>query len=293
MLKKMKTTYTRNHVKGLSFGGFHRVSYMEWDAQNDAEDTMVCVHGVTRNAHDFDFAAARLSKTRRIICPDVVGRGESDHLVDSDGYDYLQYNSDMNVLLSRLDVPKVDWLGTSMGGIIGMIMASMPQTPIRRLILNDIGPFIARDSLTKIGEYIGRSGEFRNQKEVRQYLQTNYAEFYPMTDDDWDEMVEHSCKRTSQGRYKLKMDPGVGVSFRDRISLFDVDMWDTWDNIQCPVLILRGAESSFFTKETADKMLTRGPNATLVELENSGHTPTLRNDDQVDVIENWLNETEA
>lgn len=289
MLKSNTHTATRHFVKGLSFNGFHRISYLEWGAEND--NTMVCVHGVSRNAHDFDVLAKRLSPSNRVICPDVVGRGHSDHLINADGYDYLQYNADMNVLLGRIGPQKVDWLGTSMGGIIGMVFASLPQTPIKRLIVNDIGPFIARDNLTTIGEYIGRSGEFRNLAEVETYLREIYAEFHPMSDQDWADMAEHSSKRTSRGTYRMRMDAGVGDSFRNRISLFDVDMWDTWDNIQCPVLILRGENSSFFARETAEEMLTRGPKSTLIEFPHAGHTPSLRGQEQIDAIVNWLDET--
>lgn len=291
MLKTNTETYTQKVVKGLSFHGFHRINYLEWGEDNAMNNTMVCVHGVTRNAHDFDYFAQKMCKEYRVICPDIVGRGESDHLVSSDGYDYLQYNSDMNVLLARLEEPKVDWLGTSMGGIIGMVLASLPQTPIRRLILNDIGPFISRESLTKIGDYIGRSGEFRNLKSIEEYLRGIYQEFKPMSDEDWTDMAKRSSRRTQTGKYRMRMDPGVGDAFRDRISLFDVDMWETWDQIQVPVLILRGKDSSFFHESVAQEMLTRGPNATLVEFEDCGHTPTLRGDEQVDAIADWLKNT--
>lgn len=292
MLKKNTQTFTQNHVKGLSFHGFHRISYTEWGHGNGEDNTVVCVHGVTRNGRDFDYLAAKLADRHRVICPDVVGRGESDHLIDPDGYDYLQYNADMNVLLARLNAPKVDWVGTSMGGIIGMVFASLPQSPVRRLVLNDIGPYISRESLLPIGEYIGRAGEFKTRKLVEDYLREIYSDFHPMSEEDWEHITEHAIKRTRKGTYTLKLDPGVGESFRDRISLFDVDMWGTWDQITCPVLILRGKESKFFKEETAQEMLSRGPNATLVEFDHAGHTPTLRNDEQADVIKNWLDETE-
>ncbi|GHA60739.1 alpha/beta hydrolase [Amylibacter ulvae] len=291
MLKTNTQTYVQDHVMGLNFNGFHRIKYLDWGNHDDGADTLVCVHGVTRNGHDFDNLAERLCKKYRVICPDVVGRGESDHLINGEGYDYLQYNADMNVLLARLNAPKVDWLGTSMGGIIGMVLASLPQTPIRRLILNDIGPEIRRDSLVEIGEYIGRSGEFRNRKDLENYMRKIYAEFHPMSDDDWAHMVEHASVRTRTGKYRLRMDPAIGDAFRSQISLFDLDMWDTWEKIQCPVLILRGENSKFFSKDTAEKMLERHPNASLVEFADAGHTPTLRNKEQMDVIEKWLKDT--
>lgn len=293
MLKKIKTEFKENHVKGLSFQGFHRVHYTEWGEDRNGENSVVCVHGVSRNGRDFDYLARKMKDEYRLICPDMVGRGKSDHLKASEGYDYLQYNADMNVLLARLNVPKVDWIGTSMGGIIGMVFAAQSQTPIRRLILNDIGPFIKRDRLNEIGEYIGRSGEFRTQKLAEAYLREAYSEFGPMSDEDWAEMVEHSTYRTRKGLYRMRLDPGVGDSFRERISLFDVNMWDSWDNILCPVLILRGKDSTFFARETAEEMLSRGPQATLVEFDGCGHTPTLRDDAQCEVVMNWLKDTET
>lgn len=290
--KQSIKAYTTHHFLGLGFHGFHRVHYMEWGppVKGTRKETLVCVHGVTRNAHDFDYFSERMCDKYRVICPDVVGRGESDHLPEHQGYDYLQYNADMNALLARLNETEVDWLGSSMGGIIGMVLASVSQSPIRRLIINDIGPDISRDALTRIGDYIGRSGDFETKEDAEKYLRGIYAEFGPMSKDDWQQMVHYSTRRTKTGKIRLKMDPAVGDAFRDDISLFDVDMWDTWEKITCPVLILRGKNSSFLSEDTAQKMLTCGPDATLVEFDDVGHTPTLRNEEQVSIIRNWMAE---
>jgi len=198
----------------------------------------------------------------------------------------------MNALLARIGKPKVDWLGTSMGGIIGMVFASLPQTPIKRLILNDIGPEISRGSLSDIGEYIGLAPDFRSLEKLETYIRKIYAEFHPMSDDDWSEMAKNASVRTKTGKFRLRMDPAIGDAFRESIPLFDIDMWDTWERIHCPVLILRGKESSFFTKEVADKMVEINPEAQLVEFEGAGHTPTLRSDEQVKVIQDWLAKTD-
>ncbi|MEO0342064.1 MAG: alpha/beta hydrolase [Pseudomonadota bacterium] len=282
--------YSKHFVLGLGFHGFHRINYLEWGApkKHQRKDTLICVHGVSRNARDFDFLAQSVCDRYRVVCPDVVGRGDSDHLLSHDGYTYLQYNADMNALLSRLNVTGVDWIGTSMGGIIGMVLAAAHQSPIRRLVINDVGPYIDRESLVKIGEYIGRSGEFASRKDAEIYMREIYADFGPMDDEGWDHMVKYSTYRTATGSYRMKMDKGVGEAFRDQISMFDVDMWDVWERITCPVLILRGADSQFFDKSVAEKMLTCGPEAELVELEGSGHAPTLRSQEQVDVIAEWL-----
>ncbi len=283
--------YSKHYHLGLGFHGFHRINYLEWgDAKQFKHlETLFCVHGLTRNARDFDYLAERLCTQYRIVCPDVVGRGDSDH-VPEDGYNYLQYNSDMNALISRLGVTEVNWIGTSMGGIIGMVLASVAQSPIKRLVVNDIGPEVSREAQMSIAEYIGRSDDFASIDAVADHLRNIYREFAPMSDEDWQHMAHYSSRRTKQGVYRLKVDNRVGEAFRDSISYFNVDMWDTWERITCPVLVLRGKESSFLSEQTAERMLSCGPETTLIEFDNTGHTPTLRNDEQVNVIADWLND---
>jgi len=289
-LKQPAKAYSKHYHLGLGFHGFHRLNYLEWGQadENAKHETLVCVHGLTRNARDFDYFAGKMCDQYRVVCPDVVGRGDSDHLLDNESYNYLQYNADMNSLISRLGVTEVNWIGTSMGGIIGMVLAAVSQSPIRRLVINDIGPEVSRDALMSIAEYIGKSEEFASQQDVIEYLKKIYPEFAPMTDEDWAHMAKYSSKRTDHGTWRMKVDSRVGDAFRDSISYFNVDMWDTWDKITCPVLVLRGKNSSFLSEEVAAKMLTCGPETTIVEFEDTGHTPTLRNDEQVQVIADWL-----
>ncbi|MCJ8308890.1 MAG: alpha/beta hydrolase [Rhizobiaceae bacterium] len=288
--KKPAKAYSKHYHLGLGFHGFHRINYLEWgDAEQfKHQETLFCVHGLTRNARDFDYLAGKLCADYRIVCPDVVGRGDSDHIPE-DGYNYLQYNSDMNALISRLGVTEVNWIGTSMGGIIGMVLASVAQSPIKRLVVNDIGPEVSREAQMSIAEYIGRSDDFPSVEAVAKHLRNIYKEFAPMTDDDWMHMAHYSSRRTKTGTYRLKVDNRVGAVFRDSISYFNVDMWDTWERITCPVLVLRGKESSFLSEQTAERMLAYGPECTLIEFDDTGHTPTLRNDEQVSVVEDWLN----
>ncbi len=288
-----ENAYSRHYVLGLGFHGFHRISYLEWGASRSANTkrTLFCVHGLTRNARDFDFFAKAMCDRYRIVCPDVVGRGDSDHLISEEGYNYLQYNADMNAVLARLNVSEVDWIGTSMGGIIGMVLASVPQSPIRRLVVNDIGPEVSREALLSIAQYIGKSDTFETLNDVETHLRKIYSEFAPMSDDDWHQMAKYSSRRTRTGRWRLKVDSRVGDAYRDSITYFDVDMWETWEKITCPVLVLRGKNSSFLTEEVAEKMLSCGPSTTLVEFEDTGHTPTLRNDEQVQTIADWLDST--
>lgn len=288
--KRPANGYSRHYHLGLGFHGFHRINYLEWGDANQFkhQQTLFCVHGLTRNAHDFDFLAGKLCDEYRVVCPDVVGRGDSDHIDTADGYNYLQYNSDMNALIARLGVTELNWIGTSMGGIIGMVLASVPQSPVRRLVVNDIGPEVSREAQLSIAEYIGREDEFATLSDADTYFRTIYTEFAPMSDDDWAQMAKTSTRRTSRGTFRLKVDNRVGEAFRDSISYFNVDMWETWEKITCPVLVLRGKNSSFLSEETAEKMLTLGPETTLVEFDNTGHTPTLRNNEQVDVVKDWL-----
>jgi len=290
-IKQPAKAYSKHYVLGLGFNGFHRINYLEWGKEEEfhKQETLFCVHGLTRNARDFDFFAGSMCNKYRVVCPDVVGRGDSDHLLTADGYNYLQYNADMNALIARLGVTELNWIGTSMGGIIGMVLASVPQSPIRKLVVNDIGPEVSRDALMSIADYIGKSEEFKDQQEVEDYLRKIYPEFAPMTDADWAHMAKYSSRRTSRGTYRMKVDNHVGDAFRDSISYFNVDMWEIWERITCPVLVLRGKDSSFLSEETTEKMLACGPHTTVVEFESTGHTPTLRNKEQVKVISDWLN----
>jgi pimeloyl-ACP methyl ester carboxylesterase len=282
--------FTEHYYLGLGFHGFHRIHYLEWGNKENFknQETLVCVHGITRNSRDFDYLANKLSSDYRVLCPDVVGRGDSDHLASADGYNYLQYNADMNALIARTGSEQVNWIGTSMGGIIGMVLASMSQSPIRRLVINDIGPEVSRDALLSISENLSPKDDFGSLEEIEQYLRKIYHEFSPMSDEDWKHITEHSSRRTKQGKWRLKFDEGVGEAFRESITYLNVDMWDTWEKIKCPVLLLRGKNSSFLTEGIAKKMLDSGPETTLVEFDDTGHTPTLRNAKQVKVVSDWL-----
>jgi pimeloyl-ACP methyl ester carboxylesterase len=284
------TAYSKHFYLGLGFNGFHRIHYLEWGDEKKfkTQETLLCVHGITRNARDFDYLAGKLCKQYRVVCPDVVGRGDSDHLGSDDGYNYLQYNADMNALIARLGVTELNWIGTSMGGIIGMVLASLPQSPIRRLVINDIGPEVDRNVLMSLSQNMEAKEDFDSLEDVEAYLRVIYSEFAPMSDEDWTHITKHACRRTRQGKWRLKIDTFVGEAFRKSITFLNVDMWDAWEQISCPVLILRGKDSTFLTEEVAERMLSTGPKTTLVEFENTGHTPTLRNDEQVNVIADWL-----
>ena len=271
---------------GLSARGFHRVCYTEWGAIG-APRTVVCVHGLTRNGRDFDRLATVLSQRWRVICPDVVGRGRSDWLADPAGYGYPQYLADMTALIARLDVAGVEWVGTSMGGLIGMMLAAQPNSPIRRLVLNDVGPLIPKAAVERIATYVGLDPRFESIGELEAYLRKVHAPFGPLTDADWRHLSLQGYRRFEDGRFGLAYDPAIGHAFKNA-KLADVDLWPIWDAVTCPVLVLRGASSDLLLAETAAEMTRRGPKATVVEIADVGHAPALMSTEQIAVLRDWL-----
>ncbi len=279
---------------GLSAAGFHRVAYTQW-GRDDAARTVVCVHGLTRNGRDFDRLALALADRRRIACPDVVGRGRSDWLPVPALYGYPQYCADMAALVARLGVEQVDWVGTSMGGLIGMTLAAQPNSPIRRLVINDVGPFIAKAGLQRIADYVGKDPVFEDIAAVESYLRFVLMGFGRLSDACWREMAEHGARRRPDGRFGLAYDPGIAEAFKSQ-PMGDVDLWALWDRVQCPVLVLRGADLDLLSAETAQEMTRRGPGARagagagvrVVEFPHTGHAPALMSEDQIAVVRDFL-----
>jgi pimeloyl-ACP methyl ester carboxylesterase len=286
----------RSEYQGLGISGFHKVSYQDWENRSSSLFTrdkhlpLICVHGLTRNSHDFDKIAFHLSANRRVVCPDIVGRGQSDWIANSALYEYLQYNADMNALISRVNSHQIDWLGTSMGGLIGMMLAASANSPIRKLILNDVGPYIPYAALSKIGDYVGRSPEFEDLNEAEDYLRHIHQEFVPMTDDDWKEMTRTGVRELDNGKLALNYDPGIGDPVRAGLTGIDVNLWGLWEMIDCPVLVFRGENSKLLTPSIAERMQETGPKATLIEIPGAGHAPTLNIPSQIKMISDWLNE---
>jgi len=307
--------------QGCSPSGFHEVFYTEW-GDPKADRVIVCVHGLTRNGRDFDILAQRLvrglavaqaggetvsqtrswftnlwrrpeavTKTRdaasvRVICPDIAGRGRSEWLKDPANYGYPQYMSDMTALIARLGVPQVDWIGTSMGGLIGMFLAASPNTPIRSLVVNDVGPILPRSALLRIAEYVGRDDRFPNLAALEAHLRQIHASFGPLTDLQWRHLALHGHRFHADGRYGLAYDPGISVNVRAAVR--DWDFWASWDAITCPALVLRGKQSDLLSAETADLMSQRGPKAALASFDGIGHAPALMSSDQIETIATWL-----
>jgi pimeloyl-ACP methyl ester carboxylesterase len=266
--------------------GFHRLAYWEWPGPKAAR-TVLCVHGLTRNGRDFDALAEALSATCRVVCPDVAGRGKSEWLSDPADYGYSTYLADMAALIARLDVEEVDWVGTSMGGLIGMMLAAQPGAPIRRLVINDVGPLIAKEGLERIASYVGRDPSFRDLAALEAALRVVAASFGPLSDAQWRHLATHSTRSKPDGSLGLAYDPHIGDAFR-AAPPEDVDLWRSWDAIRCPTLLLRGAESDLLRRADAAAMTQRGPRAKLIELPGIGHAPALMAQDQIAAISDFL-----
>lgn len=278
---------TDHYYLGLSTEGFHRLYYRQWGSP-DSEHTLVCVHGLTRISHDFDVIAEYLSKGFRVVCPDVAGRGNSDWFGNRETYNIAQYCSDINALIAHLRADKIHYLGTSMGGIMGIFMAAMAHTPIQSLILNDIGPDIKRTELQNMGKYVGNAPIFENKKQLTEYFQEIYAGSCALlSEDELRRVLRYSTFKTNGG-YRLHYDPKIGEAFRKNYSSFNFDLWQYWEEIECPVMIIRGSESTFLDAETAEKMREGAEDARYVEIEGAGHTPLLRSEKEIKIVEKFL-----
>jgi pimeloyl-ACP methyl ester carboxylesterase len=274
-------------VRCASPRGLHRVAYLEWgDPEN--ERVLVCVHGMTRCARDFDALAAALSERYRVVCPDVAGRGDSEWLADPLLYQLPQYVADMVTLVARLDVETVHWVGTSMGALIGMVLAGLPNTPVGKLVLNDAGPVVTRVSLERIATYVGLAPAFPDMAAAEQYVRAVNATFGPHTDAEWRFLTEVAVRGNADGTLRMHYDPKLAELFRVHMPEKDLEFWPQWDAIRCPALVLRGAQSDLLTPETCAQMKQRGPKAQVVEIAGVGHAPTLMHDDQIRMVRDFL-----
>ena len=277
----------RRRVQCASPSGLHWMSYLEWGA-HDNPRTVVCVHGLTRCARDFDFLAKALASDFRVICPDVAGRGESGWLRNPMEYAVPTYVADMVSLVARLDVESVDWVGTSLGGLIGMAYAAQADSPIRRIVMNDDGPVLTSAALDRIGAYVGKAPRFSSITAAENYVRTVSAPFGPHSDAQWRFLTEHVVRSEPDGTLRMHYDPAIAVPFAARKAGEDVNLWPLYDMLRCPTLLLRGAESDLLTAETARAMGGRGPKARCVEFAGVGHAPTLIQPDQIGAVKEFL-----
>ncbi|HEY8606869.1 MAG TPA: alpha/beta hydrolase [Noviherbaspirillum sp.] len=278
-------------VQCMSPAGLHKMAYKEWgDPRN--RNLLVCVHGVTRVSDDFDRLAAALSDAYRVICPDVAGRGRSDQLAMPQLYHLPQYVGDMVTLLARADAEHVHWVGTSMGGLIGMVLASLPDSPVARLVLNDVGPALNPQALARIGTYIGEDIRFDSLDDGVRYIREISTSFGPHGDGEWRKLAADALRQGKDGRWMKHYDLRIADAFRtlteEGARQAETMLWRAYDAIRCPTLLLRGADSDLLAPETAHAMTLRGPKARLVEFAGIGHAPTLMHDDQVAVVTDFL-----
>lgn len=274
------------HLACLGPSGFHRVAYAEWPGPPGAP-TLVCVHGLSRNAHDFDVFAEAMSKTHRVVCPDMPGRGRSEWLKNPAEYVFPTYLSDCAALIARLDVEVVEWVGTSMGALIGILLAAQPGNPIRNLVVNDAGPYVSKEGLNRIGAYLGTGATFDLIEAMEAAVRKNNAPYGPLADAQWRKLTLDSARELPGGRYGYNYDPHLGDPYKAG-PVGDVDLWPFWDAVPCSTLVLRGEHSDVLARDVAETMTQRGPEAKLVEFAGVGHAPQLLSDDQIGVVRDFL-----
>jgi pimeloyl-ACP methyl ester carboxylesterase len=304
----------------LSLGptGFHRVAYTDW-GEPAAPHVVVCVHGLSRNGRDFDFLARALEPDCRVVCPDVVGRGDSAWLADPSGYTFGTYLADAASLIARVTTPprgsffgelhrqlrarlggapapqRLDWVGTSMGGLIGLLLAAKPGSPIRRLVLNDVGPLVPWNGLLRLGGGLGQATRFADRAAAESQLRAACAAFGIDDAAHWSHLLEHGIARDDDGSFVLRYDPALarlprrpdpelplGPDF-----LRGIDLWGAWEAVRCPVLVLRGAASDVLLPETLARMRSRA-NVRAIEFAGVGHAPALMNAAQVTAVRDFL-----
>jgi len=283
-----------NHVQCMDSRGLHRMAYWEWgDAANPR--VLVCAHGLARQGRDFDTLARALCSDFRVVCPDVVGRGKSDWLADPMGYQIPAYVADMVTLLARLAADELHWVGTSMGGLIGLGLASLAGSPVRSLVLNDVGPKVQYEALVRIGTYLGVPMRWASVQEAADYLVSISKTFGPHTPEQWLALTRPMLRAVEDDLgpgFVLHYDPAIAVPFRqvtpEVAAAGEAATWAAYDRVQCPVLLLRGADSDLLSHETALEMTARGPKATLREFAGIGHAPTLIAPDQVAAVREFL-----
>ena len=278
------TAMREGSVVCLDPHGFHRMRYVEWgDAHNPR--VLLCVHGLTRNGRDFDYVARSLADAYRVVCPDVVGRGRSDWLRDPRDYTYNVYCHDMTALIAALHAETVDWLGTSMGGIIGMIMAGVPGSPVRKLVMNDVGCMIPKAALQRLGQYVGGEAAFESL-EAFEAAMRSISPFGELTAEQWRHLAVTVAKQGEDGRWRPRYDPGIAVNFRDAIAA-DIDLRPYWRLVHGPVLVIRGEQSDLLLAETLEEMRQR-PHTETHLVPRTGHAPMLMNDVQAGAVRHFL-----
>ena len=295
------TEPTLNFVQCPDAAGGHRMAYWEW-GNPDSDHVVVCAHGLTRQGRDFDVLAQALclqsGNRLRVVCPDAPGRGQSDWLKDPVGYQIPFYAADMLALLAQLKPTTLDWVGTSMGGLIGLVLCGQPELPlpvsVRRLVLNDVGPTIEWQALQRIGAYLGTFGEYESVQAAADAMWAISSSFGPHTPAQWLALTQHMVKPVAGtlGRVTLHYDPAIALSFNavtpESAKQSEAMLWQLYDQITAQTLLVRGLASDLLSVETAQAMTQRGPKANLVEFAGVGHAPTFNALDQVHCVTTFL-----
>lgn len=267
--------------------GIHRMQYRSWGNPNNPQ-VLICVHGLARNGRDFDDLAQALSDQYRVVCPDVVGRGESEWLPDGAPYEVGQYVQDMMMLIARLNVDSVSWLGTSMGGIIGLALAALPNSPIKRLILNDVGTLVPKASLKRISLYMG-DRRFNSYADVEQYMRSSYQALRYLHPQQWAHLVQHGVRELPNGQLALHYDPAIADAAKKAAAMDqDIDLSPFWQAINCPRALIWGEQSDVLLPETVQRMRTETPQLEVLSLPGIGHAPSLMEADQIHWVRDWL-----
>ena len=263
------------HESFLNLGpdGFHRIAYRAWgDPGNDK--VVICVHGLSRNARDFDSLAAALESDYRILALDMPGRGASDWLADKQAYGLPLYLRVAAAAIARSGAATVDWIGTSMGGIIGMHLAAAVNTPIAKLVINDIGPQVPAEGRRANQAAFGDDPRFATMAEAEAYIRETRAAFGPMSGQSWRRLTEASMRARDDGGYALDYDPGLAVVAK-REPIAAIEMWPVWDRIRCPTLTIWGTESKLLVRTNVEQMKVRGPKSQILEVPGVGHAPPI------------------
>ena len=287
--------FRQDYFLSVSRHGFHRIAYTDWGHPEAERGVVVCVHGLTRQGRDFDRLAAELARRGfRVICPDLPGRGRSDWLTNPDDYELPQFVVDMTAMIARIGAPTVDWVGTSLGGLIGMVMAGHPESPIRRLVVNDIGPVLPWAALKRIGEGLAQQPrEFPDLEAAVDFFRRLLQPFGALSEEEWRHLAIHSVEEIEPGgSCRMLCDPGIAKAFRP-VRAFNLNLWHYWNSITAPTLLLRGATSDLLPSDVAADMTRRGPRPELVEFAECGHAPALLDDEQLGTICDWLSGSAA
>jgi pimeloyl-ACP methyl ester carboxylesterase len=312
-LSAPRTGMSLESFSSLGPHGFHRIAYTAW-GDRASPRRVLCMHGLTRNARDFDWLARALQRDSHVVCMDAAGRGASEWLEHKPDYTFRLYQADAAALVARITGPAsggrawfsgnpaaadatVDWVGTSMGGLIGMLLAAQPRSPIRRLVLNDVGPFVPWSALMRFKSNLMMRSTYPSIEHAEAVLRQSCAAWGPITEEQWAHLVQHSILRTEDGEYTFACDPRIadatawGFSPDARVgtrNLLGLELWSVWANVRCPVLILRGKDSEVLPPETVEQMQRREARTEVVEFDGVGHAPALMAADQIAVVRRFL-----